>query len=445
MKYTFAELQGQFSKLQEAKQPKLFAAQIAHRLGLCDKNGRGYQDKNGLPCLSKERQDRPEDYNLPALTEAMLGRDWANKIGLSETAGQAMPVRRWLSESNAAPIGPSFFLTVNAWTNVIGALVQAALLEGYEAADYDIRNLFPTIPATIWEGEKLIDVLGPGQPADEIAPGEPHGDMPMSMMWVQAATLRKYGGKLLVTKESAWADITGGQVIQKARTMGEMVAYRENELALDVICGTTNNFAMAFGQQTAATGYNTYGATINGRALGNSFVNPLTDWTSLQNIDNVVSKMRHPVYPAVPIKVRTNLLVVPFPLGTLATQLNTADNFMMGTQGQAPLAQIASSTFPTGQTTYPNPYRNRFSVVASQWLDARHEAMGLTGNALFRYYAVDTTRAIKRRIGWEPQTFEINPNEFAMADRGIVAGQLADFAGMYQVYSPYHIVRCLGS
>lgn len=443
-RYEFAELQGQFKRCLEAKEPNKFAGYVWRRLGLCEADGRPvYDRKTGMPTFSKDRADRPEDYDLAMLTEAMLGREWKSILHLG-SSGDQFPVRRWLSEANSAPIGPSNFVTVNAWSNVVAGLVQAKMLEGYETPEYDIRGLFPSENATVWAGEKLIDILGPQQPADEIAPGEPHPDLPMEAMWIQAATLRKYGFKIQVTKESAWADITGGKLLQRAKTGGETLAYRENELAMDVLMGTVNNFNLAISREEVATGYNSYGATINGVAVGNSVVNRLNDISTFEAIDNAAAAFRHPVFPKVPIKVRHSLLVTPYHLGNRAMALTSADKFLMGTQPGAPFP-AAAGTFPTGQTEVSNPYKGRYTIVPSQWVSARHTAMGLTGSAADRFYALDPAKAIRRRVGWEANFVDLNPNEYTMADLGVVAGQIGNIAVQYQVTSPYHMFRCLGA
>jgi hypothetical protein len=449
-KYNFTDLQGIFQRNLKEGRPMHFVAQVWHRLGLADKTGRPVTEaKSGLPTLAEDRADVPEDYDLLTLTEAMLGQGWRDILRLGQ--GSAFPVKEWLrakegqvTESGSAPIGPSTFVTVNAWSNVVAGLVQAKILEGYESSEYDIRGIFPTENATVWAGEKLIDILGPMQPADERGPGEPHPALPMEMMFVQAETLRTYGFKLEVTKESAWSDITGGQLLARAKTGGQSLAYRENELALDVLVGTTNNFNLAIKREAATTQYNTYGATINGVAVGNSITNPLTDISSFEAIDNASAQFRHPVYPKVPINVMHNVLVLPYHLGKRAEALNTVSGFLMGTQPGAPFP-AAAGTFPTGQTEVPNPYRNRYTIIASRWLDARHREMGLTNAALNRWYALDPTRAAKRRVGWEASIIDLNPNEYLMADRGVIAGQIGNLAVQYQVTSPYHFFRCNGS
>ncbi len=450
-KYTRADLAAKYKRFCEGSNPRplQFAAEVLHRVGAVDDAGRPHVTDQGLPTLKREgRKDRPEDFDLHVLTEAVLGPDWRATLGL-DTQGSAFPVRKWLSEESVAGVPAQTFLNVSAWSATVAGLLGAKTLEGYESAEFKLRTLFPTENATVWGGIKLTDVIGPMEPAREVGQAEAHPSLRMDELWVQSGPLKKYGFKILITKETAFADITGGRVMAKAQEGGSTLAYRDNELAIDVLTGSTNNFNLGKTGDTAPTGYNTYStAAYNGTSslYLNDHVNPLADWTSFQAIDNVLYDMRHPV-TGVPINVTGRTLIVPSTLETYANLLLSASGFRVQNQPGAPTPTITTSTFPTGVTEADNPYRGRFQVVADRWLLERHlrataqGGLGLSATNARRYYAGDPSKFARRIVGWEANTVAVNPSDFVMADQGIVAGQVGNIALMYQVTSPYHMVR----
>lgn len=456
-RYEYHDLSAQYRRCVESKQPWRFPAQVWHVLGLCDANGRQHVREDGFPTLAKDRKAKPSDFNLRDLTEAMLGRDWPDRMGLN-SSGSAFPVRRWLSEEAAAPIGPSFFANVAAWSATVGGLMRAQILEGYETAAFDVADLFPTRPAVFWQGgERFINVIGPSQPAPAVGPGESHPNARMDHLWVQPGPMKKYGHKILVAKETAWVDITGGQILQQAKDVGFGLKFRENELALDIICGQTNNFSLGLTADASATGYNTYAPTVNGTAIPNDIVNPMADPIGTFTYSDLqIANLIHPV-TGNPINVDMNTVLLPTPLANYAKWLNGVYDLTQLNQplggGNSPWQGNTTAGFPTAAAKGDNPYKGMFTPVVSRWLHYRHTAsttstdpnrsagLGLTTTGIYRWYRVDPQRFAARRAAWEANTIDLNPNDFVMADQGIIAGTVGDIAVQYQVLSPWHIQR----
>lgn len=462
LQYTFEELRGQFQRAVESRQPRRFAAQVWHRLGLCDEAGREHRREDGAPTLAKERKNRVSDFPLEALTEAMLGHGWKEKLGLSETGGDAFPVRRWLREEAAAPVGPSFFANVAAWSATVGGLIRAQVLEGYETPDYELADIFPVKPPVFWQGgERFVGIFGPMSPARKVGPGQAHPDVRMDSMWVEPGPMAKYGFKLTVAKETAFVDITGGRILQEAKTGGQTLRWRESELSVDAITGlypssypTSQNFKLGLTSDSSATGYNTYGATINGVLVDNDFVNPMSDWTCFQAGDTKVASYRHPLFPTVPIKVAMNTLIVPTPLESYAKQITGADKVQIRTQMGQPVPAAASTGYASGVTETGNPYKGMFTIISSLWLNARHTASATqtdpelspgaaltNGTTANRWYRCDPSKFACRRQAWPANIIDLNPSDFVMADLGIIAGQVGDIATQVQVLNPWAIQR----
>lgn len=452
--YTFEQIRHQWGLCAEAQKPMEFPRLLWQQLGLTDSRDQMIVNEHRLPCLAKERKARPDDFNVQALTEAMLGQGWADKLGL-QSPGNALPAPKWLRETGPTAVGPSFFFQVAAWSATVGGLMRAAMLEGYETPEYDLRNMFPTAQAILWQGgERMVDIFGPNLPAGEVGPNEEYPTQRMDSMWVEPDRMRKYGGQLTIAKETAWIDITGGQILQKARTVGNTLAYRENELALDIIVGRTNNFRLGLTASSTADGYNTYNPTINGVAIGNDVVNPMNDWTSFQVGDDIAAAYVHPVFTHIPVKVNLDTLLVPTTLSNWARFLTTARNFDSMNQPGLPVPQPpGGGTFPSGALKGDNPYAGRFQVKDSQWLLRRHIAattsaipelspgLGLSAANARRWYRLDPQKFARRRIAWGANVIDLNPNDYVLAARGIIAGQVGDIAVQYQVVNPWAIQR----
>jgi len=427
---------------------------VRESIGLTDpQTGDYHRRPDGFPQLAKDRKRTVTDFNLEAVTEGLLGHRWKNLLC---AGGQ------WIREEAVAPIGPSHLANISAWTATVGGLVQGSILEGYETADFDLADLFPTRPAVFWQGgERYTGVVGPSRPAPKVGPGESHPDARLDAMWVEPGPMSKYGHKITVARETAHVDITGGQVLSAARDLGFGLRYRENELVIDVITGQTNNFKLGLTADASATGYNTYGATVptgggTTGTLGNDITNPMTDpLTTFNASQEALIVYKHPVTGLpMPMANRLTTLLIPSGLQWFATYLNTVGQITLGSQPASPGPGALGGTFPTGWTTAANPFGGLFNkVVVSQWLQTRHLAsttqtdpdlsagLGLSTANSRRWYRLDPARFACRRMAWDVTQTDIPMNNFVMADQGLVFGSVANIAVQVQVLNPWAIQR----
>jgi hypothetical protein len=461
----FEKVRGKYREICESsstRAPQQVAGDVARvvkeAVGLVDKGGEYGRREDGFPVLAKDRKHKCTDFKLDMLAEAIVGPDWR----------RILCERRWVQEEAAAPVGPSHLANVGAWTAGVGGLVQGSILEGYETTDFDLVDLFPVRnPAVMfWNGgERYPAIIGPSRPAPKFGPGQQHPDARLDAMWVEPGALAKYGHKLLVTKEAAFVDITGGRVLQAARDLGMGLRYRENELCLDVVTGATNNFKLGLTADASATGYNTFGATVptgpgTTATLGNDITNPISadPLTVFNTSQNALLNYRHPVTGLpMPMSARLNTLLIPSSIAWFATYVNSIQQVTLGSQPAAPGPGALGGTFPTGWVTANNPFAGMFNrVVTSQWLYYRHAAataspdpdlspgLGLTtgvAGTANRWYRLDPERFACRRVAWEPTQVEFSAQSFFMLDQNIVFGAAADMALQVQVLSPWAIQR----
>lgn len=469
----FEEVRDRYAKCVEQRQPLMIAAMVAEQIGLCDASGYTYTREDGAPTLAprEQRKRLPKEFHPAVLAEAIIGRNWKQALGLersgklfdfTEIAREASRQEgrdvRSFAEEAAAPMGPSVWANVAAWSATVGGLMGAQFQLGYETAQYELADLFPVRPAVFWQGgERIIDIIGPYMPAQKTAPGEQYADNSMSAMWVECGQMYKYAGMVSVTKETAEIDISGGQLLAKANQGGDTLKLREMILSLDAIVGNTNNFKLGMLTDSSATAYNTYGPTITspqGRAVAipNDFVNPLNDVGAFQISDKNIAELYHPVtdYPLV-----TNLdtAIFPTPLAAWANWLNGVEDFTGLTQTTAGPAQPAPGTFPTAMLGGKNPWRNTVKPVVSRWLHDLHirsttqtdpnlsAGLGLTGAGIYRWYRCDPAKFACRRQKWAANSQSVNPGDWVMLTQGIVAAHVWDMATMVQILSPFHIQR----
>ncbi len=463
----FEEVRSRYKHCAEdLKNPMLFPAMVAEQVGMCDENGDRFFSESGSPCLNPDRAKRrkkPTDFRVDLLAEAIIGPNWKVQLGLNNSSklfptdhyfGQAARAGL-VQEESAAPIGPSMWANVAAWSATVGGLFGAQFNLGYESAPYRLRDLFPVRQGVFYQGgERYIDIIGPFQPAQATGPGEEYPDNTMSAMWVEPGPATKYAGKISLTKETMVIDISGGQIMAQAQGGGETIAFRESELTIDVITGQTNNWKLGMLPDTSATAYNTYGPTITGpvatRTLTNNNVNPFNDVGALQKSDEYTTNLYNPVTDY-PMDVDMPVAVFPTCMAAFAEAINQVSDFSLMNQTTINQAQPAPGQFPTDMLRMLNPWRGRIRGISDRWLQRRITAsatqgdpnltagLGLSGAAQYRWWRMDPAKAACRRQMWGATSTSISPNDWVMATQGIVAGFAWDISTSVQVLSPYHI------
>ncbi len=465
--------------------PGQFFGVVMHEIGLCDETGRRYlrgdsgaakvmEGYSGdVPTLADKPRARPEDFRWDVLAEAMIGPDWKEHIGLhrgdpganivTEFERRAGRTRMFSEEATAASTGgPSLWANVAAWSATVGGLMQAKFIQGYQAAPFDMADMYPVGPPPVfWQGgERYIDIIGPFKPAPEVGPGVEYPDQSMSALWVEPGPMKKYAGKISMAKETAAIDISGGQMLAKMKTAGESLKYRENELALDITTGQTNNFKLGMLTDTAATAYNTFAPTITNpqgtaRTIPNDIVNPFNDPGAMQISDENLANLYHPVTDQ-PLEADLPVALFPTPLAKWAGAINDIDEWQLLTQTTAGPAQPAAGAFPTAMGKTRNPWKGLVSATVSRRLHDRHvrsttqadpnlsAGLGLTGAAVYRWYRLNPAKFACKRQMWPATTVDISPGDWVMAVQGLVAASAFDIAVMMQVLDPYAIQRNRG-
>ncbi|HEY1191547.1 MAG TPA: hypothetical protein VGE74_28200 [Gemmata sp.] len=476
------EMRTRYARFQEGGgTPAQFFGVIMHEVGMCDENGQRYLRRDSgaqkvlegysanVPTIAEKPRRQPEDFRWDVLAEAMIGPDWKLHIGLQRESGSNIVtdfeqrfgrLRMFSEEATAASTGgPSVWANVAAWSATVGGLMQVKFLQGYNSAAYDMADMYPIGPPPVfWQGgERFVDIIGPYKPAPEVGPGIEYPDQSMSALWVEPGPMKKYAGKISMAKETAAIDISGGQMLAKMKTAGDSLKYRENELALDITTGQTNNFRLGMLTDTAATAYQTYGFTITSpqgisRTVPNDIVNPFNDPGAMQISDEQLANLYHPVTDQ-PMEVELPVALFPTPLARWAGAINDIDEWTVATQSAAGPAQAAPGTFPNSFGKTRNPWKGLVAAKVSRRLHDRHiratanadpnmsAGLGLTGAAVYRWYRLNPAQFACKRQMWPATTIDISPADWVMAVQGLVAAQAFDIAVMMQVLNPWAIQR----
>ncbi|MBS3741523.1 MAG: hypothetical protein KGY74_05330 [Candidatus Cloacimonetes bacterium] len=171
----------------------------------------------------------------------------------------------------------------------------------------------------------------------------------------------KYGEILDITEESIRNDQTG-LILLEARNYGETLAQHLEEHIMKVIQDATSAWYPS-GTQTTL-----YSNTASGAHFKDNLItNALEDYTDLDAAKILIGKMTVSANNDSPINVRPNVLLVPLALETKAQRL------------------IGSSSLPGAANDEANPYKNRYDVKSSVYLDSQSATAWYLGNFKKQY------------------------------------------------------------
>jgi len=441
--------EGVQGKGHQAERAEHFARRFCEDLGYIDKAGRVFS-KDGKRGLNPAATISVKDGQtvLRDLTESVLGENW-------QTFFQR-PYRQLISEADAGGVGPSAYMQFSAWSGAVAGLWGATVLDAFnDTPDMVIRNMFPDLQIAgdspyIWTGGQRLGIpWGPYRPLPITGPGQEAPSQSVDVAWIETPGIIKRMGKCEILRETAYIDITGGGFLAKAREIGEMGALADNEQAIGLLTNQVQNFRMGFRADNSATTYATYNPTINGTALANSAVNPLTSVAALQFALEMESNIRNPL-TGYPMNADFSTTLVPKRLEMTVNSINQANTVeYIAALAANGFPAIGAGNFPNINTGTTNQYKGMLgTVVADKWLDFRHlrntsadlpTGLNLSAANSYRWYRLDPSKFAKRLVAWEATMIDLSPNDYLMATRDVVSGHVVSMATAYMVTSPWHL------
>lgn len=287
-----------------------FEASVRHLMGLCDRRGRPYKDAAGNRILKDPTDSKggkiarllPSQIPMRALNESLLGDDHERSLSMAGNlmkrrelleAEAAVEGRTLLEDNAAGAMGPSAFANINAWTGVAVGLLEVGILEAYDNPEYIADQLAPVEPSRMIEGRKTIGAARMGDQAEERLPGMPTKRAQFGERWLTQPRTVENALSAELLWETAFLDITGGQISEHANAVGDWLAYRKELRTIDSFIGC--------GQVSAAAGYGVYVYSYKGTnynpyaASGALYDNDITSGNELlyrNNIQNAEIKFR---------------------------------------------------------------------------------------------------------------------------------------------------------
>jgi hypothetical protein len=227
-----------------------------------------------------------------------------------------------------------------------------------------------------------------------------------------------------VLQEDVFFDLTG-QMLDKAGQVGRMTGFRKEMRGLDSFIGVNSTY------KYKGTTYGTYNAA---NPFANDFVNPLTDYTA---IDNALLQFVNLVHPetGVPILVTPKVIVAtPFLETDLFRILRSTQVAKVDNQANANTIRTFSDTPPRVAQAFGEPVISTllyYRMIASA-TDPKYPGLGYAAaKAKGTFFIGDPQQGHVYMQNWPLRVRQATPEEHMMIDRGLVASFFADERGVF--------------
>lgn len=406
------------------------------------------KDERGLPKWTHANRARPEEVSLRHLAEAIHGHDFVEDY-YKPNGGNGFDFgSRHLME---AAIDPSAFVDVSLFNLSVFGLVNAKIIDRFNAPDYIGKDLVEIVPVNSNGYKRIgaakISPVGKGTKGRQ--PGEPHVELQFGEMYQQAPVTLEQGAKILLTKEAVYFDYTG-QVTQTAGEIADELAYGQDRDIAGTVLGVTG---LASTYNFNGTSYEVYQTST---PYVNQQTNPLVpgawDITNVDLARQLFVGMTDPVTGREIKVIGKTLLVAPGRELLARSQLYTAD-VQIGTQNTAAgfpawfqksgndLAQLGKAMGQTGPYTVL-PMSSIWYNIMLAAAGASYPGLGLsTTNAQKTWYVGDFPRAATWTENWPLTSWTADSGDFVLKDRGIVGVYGANYRGSTWMREPRYIVK----
>lgn len=414
-------------RLYESLGPQQFVRSIRTAIGLD-------RDEHDRPVLRESVQGldgricpriSTDEFSVKDLAESIVGPDWVRSLDPAGSDGAHH--HDHLLESTPAPMHPGQHIHINTWTAVIAGLVEARMLERYQAPEFVANQLVQLIPSKVKQ-QKMIGVGRTGKKARNMQPGDPHPRANFGERWVTLPETVKRGLAIELTKEIIFYDLTS-QVMQQAEDVGESLALNREDRIWDVILGVSNSYIYN------DTSYNTYLTTGN---WVNLFTNELVDWTDIDENLSAAADMKDQETSNL-IAVNLDTIVVMPSLKLRAGAILNAST--VEGRSERTIALPGSLETRIGS----NPVQDMFKLVASPYAYQRAIASdGLnlsTASAKKLWYMLNSKKAFGYVENWPANVRRASPSDYQMVDHDVVFAVFANESGEAGVLDPRFVIK----
>src|SRR5262245_7185568 len=320
-------------------------------------------DEEGFRCI-KDPVFRPRQLSILDVGEAFVGRDalrrlYSNPYGMRGGRARTAPEVGWrFEEVGGGALGPSEFQAINVWLGTVDGLVGAELIDRYNLATMQARELVTWKLDVRVQENKLVRYGFATAPAADLQPGQefPSGDLAAD--WIRANRMLKQGEALSITWEAAHFDQTDSimDAVSGENGLAVRFAVAIDERVQKAIWGIDNT-------------YNRLGTITNTYLTSGAYVNKIDNQLLAQttSIDAAEQALLAQTDPSTGLEVAPPegerfLIVTPFKFLT-ASRLAAPFGEEVGTLSDISRMEI-DRPFYTGIKAYRNQRAVRLMVNA---------------------------------------------------------------------------------
>lgn len=346
----------------------------------------------------------PMSVSLQELAQDFLGSDY-------KTPGY---ITKALREAEGGMVTPSTFSNINAFTSVVGGLIDAMVMSAYGNSDLLGPELVTT-QVTRTNGGKVIRVGNDGGVTDtNYAIGAPLETVGLKEEYVTKQPLKRRGRAIQLNELTFLFDRTD-QIQSAAANAGFATAYEKELEIIDALVGTTNTYSYN------DTQFNTYQTST---PWINQLTNTLNDYT---DISEAYVKLWANTDPATGY---------PLPMDISSLKLVVSPTYLMAARAIMTATQLRTNTASEVYTTISGNPLSPIPVLSSQTFSNRNtnaKYWNLVDPRWACYYQVKPFGVIQGYLSSEDQR------------RGIAAIYICEEIGSLTVLEPRFVFQSTGA
>ena len=333
----------------------------------------------------------------------------------------------------------------SAFAGITGQLVINRMLEAFTSEDFVLSKLIPTFPTTL-NGERIPGVSLPKDPGEDFVEAEEMQELnylgSIGETYVQTPVTVKRQLGVAVTKEAVFFDRTG-LVLDRARTVGQILGLRKEKNLIGVFIGAQNPYAEKRQGDSTLTYVPTYLSSADSGRWVNHIDNlPLTDWTDINQVEQQFSQMVDPDTGEPIILPGERILVAPQMQALTANQLLLAQTVWKATNGG-----IAPTGGVNGVATIGANPLNGLSITlktSRQLMKQIQQFLAAAVGDASGYWWYGDPAAFAYMENWPITVTQAPQNSEAEFSQDIMYRFKASERGVAAVMQPRKIIRCRG-
>mgnify|MGYP000455522872 CR=1 FL=1 len=325
---------------------------------------------------------RPDDFSLRDLAAWFITDTSGTPIGLS---GVEQLCSMHLVEAEGA-------VNTSMFTAITGQIVNAAVLEGYQLPEFVLSRTIPAIDGRARQARitAVTVPLAEGKSLT-VAEGQEYPAVSLYEEYARTPETVKRGAILRITKEAVLQDETG-QILDQARRIGERIGLEKEISLTDYVVGAVANCVVE--KRAGETSEGTYDLfySTSGSRYVNQQVNPLVDWTDIDDAERLFLGITMPGTKQPPILTQRYVLV--------PSQLrSTANRIINATETRSGSSNVVVAANPLGDLG--------IKLLVSPLVFTRLVAAGVPANTAAGVWLYgDLPRAVRYYRNWDIQVEE---------------------------------------